>query len=110
MTVNQKKSLIAFYLSKFNNDAVKALGYKGSSQAMTEISKLLGSPNKYISQRRDEFDIFFENGRKGRWKREPSKGVKEYYAIWKDIEFYEFTEMVQYILNGIVEMNQGDLQ
>lgn len=42
MTINQKKSLVAFYISKFNDDAFRELGYGGPvSKAMDDLSALL---------------------------------------------------------------------
>ncbi len=68
MTINQKKSLVAFYISKYNEDAFKELGYTGPvSKAMDDLSiRITGPdvvPNAYIKQRRDEFDVFFDNGK-----------------------------------------------
>ncbi len=40
MTVNQKKSLIAFFLSKYNMKAFEELGYTGSmTLAMADMSQ-----------------------------------------------------------------------
>ena len=80
MTNNQKKSLVAFYISKYNEDAFKELGYTGPvSKAMEDLSiRITGpgiAPNAYIKQRRDEFDVFFNNGRVGYHKRKPTAAV-----------------------------------
>ena len=63
MTINQKKSLVAFFISKYNEDAFRELGYIGPvSKAMEDLSiRITGPnviPNAYIKQRRDEFDVF----------------------------------------------------
>lgn len=63
MTINQKKSLVAFYISKFNDDAFRELGYGGPlSKAMDDLSvRITGpgvAPNAYLRRRRDEFDVF----------------------------------------------------
>ena len=62
MTINQKKSLVAFYISKFNDDAFRELGYGGPvSKAMDDLSvRITGpgvAPNAYLRRRRDEFLI-----------------------------------------------------
>ena len=74
MTINQKKSLVAFYISKFNDDAFRELGYSGPvSKAMDDLSvRITGpgvEPNAYLRRRRDEFDVFFDNGRVGQHNR-----------------------------------------
>ena len=53
MTNNQKKSLVAFYISKYNEDAFRELGYIGPvSKAMEDLSiRITGpgiAPNAYI--------------------------------------------------------------
>ena len=53
MTINQKKSLVAFYISKFNDDAFRELGYSGPvSKAMDDLSvRITGpgvEPNAYL--------------------------------------------------------------
>lgn len=82
MTINQKKSLVAFYISKFNDDAFRELGYSGPvSKAMDDLSvRITGpgvEPNAYLRRRRDEFDVFFDNGRAGQHNRKPTATVTE---------------------------------
>lgn len=108
MTINQKKSFIAFYLSKFNEQAYKQLGYSGSwSEAMDDISKRIAGfdviPNSYIRRRRDEFDVFFENGRAGYRNRKPTVQVMEMFGQWNGMEFEEMTELVKTVLSGDFE-------
>lgn len=111
MTINQKKSLVAFYISKYNADAFKALGYTGAvSKAMDDLSiRITGPnviPNAYIKQRRDEFDVFFDNGRVGRSNRKPAAAVVEMYKQWNLMKFEEITELTKMVLNGKLEENQ----
>ena len=84
MTINQKKSLVAFYISKFNDDAFRELGYGGPvSKAMDDLSvRITGpgvTPNAYLRRRRDEFDVFFDNGRAGQCNRKPTATETEHY-------------------------------
>lgn len=60
--VNKQKKLLitAFYLAKFNEEAVRNLGYVGFSEAFNTIGeKLEYSPNS-VKNRRDDFDPLFE--------------------------------------------------
>lgn len=111
MTINQKKSLVAFYISKYNEDAFKELGYTGPvSKAMDDLSiRITGPdvvPNAYIKQRRDEFDVFFDNGRVGRRNRKPTAAVTEMYERWNVMSFEEISELVKMVLGGMLEENQ----
>lgn len=112
MTDNQKKSLVAFYISKYNEDAFKELGYIGPvSKAIEDLSiRITGpeiSPNAYIKQRRDEFDVFFDNGRVGYHKRKPTATVVEMYEQWNIMSFEEITELVKMVLDGTMEEIQN---
>lgn len=105
MTVNQKKSLIAFFLSKYNMKAFEELGYTGSmTLAMADMSqKITGAeikPNSYIKRRRDEFDVFFDNGRAGQRNRKPSKQVLNMYLQWNEMSFTEISSIAKMIIEG----------
>lgn len=108
MTINQKKSIIAFYLSKFNEQAYKELGYFGTwTEAMDDMSKRITGfnviPNSYIRRRRDEFDVFFENGRAGYQNRKPTVQVMEMFRQWNGMNFEKMTELVKTVLSGAFE-------
>ena len=57
-------TIVAFYLSKFNDLALTKLGYKTYASAFIECGKLLDVKSNYIKLRRDEFDPVY-NWRKG---------------------------------------------
>lgn len=106
MTLNEKKSILAFFISKYNDDALIALGYSdGITAAMKDMSEKVtkneGIANNYLKQRRDEFDVFFDNGRAGYRNRKPTKAVLKMYENWNDIKFENFTEIARSILNNI---------
>ena len=103
MTINQKKSLVAFFLSKFNEKAFEKLGYQGITEALNDLSEKQkgdGEVNTYIKRRRDEFDVFFENGRAGFRNRKPSKDVENMYHMWNELSFEELYGIVAQILDG----------
>jgi Predicted restriction endonuclease len=116
LTANQKKSLVAFYLSKYNEKAFRELGYDGSmSKAIDDLSiRITGSdviPNAYLKQRRDEFDVFFDNGRAGYCKRKPTAAVTKMYEQWNVMNFMEITELVKMVLAGkMEEIQKVDLE
>ena len=51
--INRKISIIAYYISKFDMDAVRALGYENYSRAFEGISSRFGKNNNYLKLRRD---------------------------------------------------------
>lgn len=98
-TINENKSFAAFYFSKFNEKAKKALGYSTFTEAFRDISIRLGGPdNSYLKMRRDEFDVFFNNGREGYNKRPVTEAVQQYYNKWDGIPFEKFTEQLKKML------------
>ena len=104
MTNNQKKSLVAFYISKYNEDAFRELGYTGTvSKAMEDLSiRITGpgiAPNAYIKQRRDEFDVFTGSSRKGWHKRAPIQSVVLMHNDLKNYDFEELTRIVKTLLS-----------
>lgn len=69
MNNNLLATIIAFYLSKFNDLALKKLGYKTYKDAFMECGRLIDVKPNYIKLRRDEFDPVY-NWRKG-WRNRP---------------------------------------
>ncbi len=109
MTINQKKSLVAFYLSKYNDKAIEKLGYSGITQALNDLSEKLkgnGKVNSYIKRRRDEFDVFFDNGRAGYKNRIPASDVKNMYQRWNDIPFEVLSELVIQVIEESLKGQQ----
>lgn len=99
MTKSDKLSVVAYYLSKYDMDAVKRLGYENRSQAMRDISHKLKSENEYLKRRRDEFDVLTGSHRRGQCNRPPLPSVMEYHLQFQGIGFEEFTERVIQLLS-----------
>ena len=60
--INRKKTIAAFYISKFKDDAINALGCTTLSNAFSYIASCIGGKdNTYMFWRRREFNILFEN-------------------------------------------------
>ena len=97
--VNRKISIIAYYLSKFNMDAVRELGYENYSRAFEGISQRFGKNNNYMKLRRDEFDVFTGSSRKGWHKRAPIQSVVLMHNDLKNYDFEELTRIVKSLLS-----------
>ncbi len=97
--INRKISIIAYYLSKFDMDAVRALGYETFSRAFEGTSARFGKNNNYMKLRRDEFDVLTGSSRKGWHKRAPAAAVV---LMHNDLKNYSFEEMT-YIVKAFLE-------
>ena len=96
---NRKISIIAYYLSKFDKDALHALGYVTFSSAFECISAKFGKSNNYMKLRRDEFDALTGSSRKGWNKRTPAPGVLLMHNDLKNYTFEEMTQIITDLLN-----------
>ena len=105
-------TIVAFYLSKFNDFALKKLGFKTYASAFKECAKLLNVKPNYIKLRRDEFDPVY-NLRKG-WRNRPmAKMVSniitlfdnvsdpDMYAIVADILYHKDRKDVYQLIQSI---------
>lgn len=99
---NKVLSIIAFYLSEFDMDAVNALGFKNRTEAINTISSRVGSGNNYLKLRRDEFDALPDSSsaRKGWRNRPPIKEVLEMAAYLRQFSFAELTGIVQSLIEN----------
>ena len=107
--ISNELSIIAYYLSQFDIDGVRALGYRTRAQAFSEISGLLGRPNQYLKLRRDEFDVLTDSKRKG-WRNRPvAKDVQKMYDELKEVDFAALTVRVKEILSNAEMTAESDL-
>ena len=103
MTATSKTlSIIAYYLSEYDMEAVRALGYRTRSEAMKSISVAAGRDNNYLKLRRDEFDALPESSssRNGWKNRPPLKEVVEMGAYLRAFSFNELTDIVKSLIAG----------
>ncbi len=101
---NKTLSIIAFYLSEYDMDAVSALGFKTRTEAINTISSDIGNGNSYLKLRRDEFDALPDSSssRKGWRNRPPIKDVAEIAAYLHQFSFSELTDIVKSLVeNGV---------
>lgn len=66
---NELALIIAFYLSKFDRDGLRNLGYSTFNEAYRDIEKKLGVKATSLKNRRDEFDPIHDNERVGWYQR-----------------------------------------
>lgn len=98
-------SIIAYFFSKFDEEAVTALGYSSRAEAFRHLTKLFNKKTNYIKLRRDEFDAIVSSVRQGWNKRPPSKTV---WALHCELKFLSFDEMKTMVLSFIDEKTKKD--
>lgn len=70
ISVREKLILAGLFLSKFDTDALVALGVETFTEAFNLVGYGLGSKPASVKNYRDEFDPAFPNKRKG-WRGRP---------------------------------------
>lgn len=104
-------SIIAYYLSEFDMNAVNALGYANRSIAFKEISIAMGKPNNYLKRRRDEFDVITSSQRRGQCNRPVLPAVQEIFDEFHCLSFDEMTQIVKEIIaHGTLQIFSEELQ
>ncbi|WP_140456858.1 MULTISPECIES: DUF3883 domain-containing protein [Priestia] len=96
---NRKKALIvAYYLSKYDRNALETLQYKSFLSAFRDIGKRLGIKPNTIKNRRDDFDPIHSNSRSGWYQKELSKSSLEVVEKFENVSQDALTQIVKEIL------------
>lgn len=98
MNSNQLAILVAFYLSKFDQQGLKNLGYKNYSEAFDSVAQILGVKKNYIKFRRDEFDSIHP-WRKG-WQRPMDNRIVRAIEALQDLSEIDLREITINILTS----------
>jgi len=101
MTFEEKKRLgliVSYYLSRCNNEAVKSLGYGSFREAFEKIGEVLNENPNNIKNMRDEFDPYFDNGRRGWYQRGLSGSRQEIFDEFANYSDQELEKKVKEIL------------
>lgn len=94
MDVREKAILSGLFLSKFDKNGLKLLGFNNFTEAFNAIGFALGVKPTSIKLYRDEFDSLFPNDRKG-WQRETRKYCKDIYNNLKDLNSDDFSQLIK---------------
>ncbi|MGF7011622.1 hypothetical protein M2145_001043 [Lachnospiraceae bacterium PF1-21] len=98
----KRNILIGYFLSRCDQKALQALGYRGFSEAFQELGKIIGENPNNIRNIRDEFDPLFDNPRKGWHQRDLSPSRQFVFDQFEDMSDDELTFFVKDLLS---EMN-----
>lgn len=91
---------VAIFFSKFNEYALKELGYKNYKVAWQTLGEILGQKPATIKNMRDEFDPYFDNGRVGWYQKELIGSRKEIYEKYKDTSKEQLKDIVKSIISN----------
>lgn len=94
---NKFALIIAYYLARFNQEALINLNFKNFNQAFKTIAQILGVKHNYIKLRRDEFDYIYP-WRRG-WQRPMHKQIIRTIDAFNDLEEKDLREIVLEILH-----------
>lgn len=96
MNPNLLAIIVAFYLSKFDKQGLKYLGFKNDADAFETTAKILGIKKNYVKFRRDEFDPIHP-WRKG-WQRQMDNRIIKSIEALQDLEEPDLRDIVKGIL------------
>ena len=101
---------VAYYLSRFNKDALIELGYSKYTAAFEGLGKVMQQKPSTLKNMRDEFDPYFDNGRKG-WYQKPLVGSrKEIFEKYSKASFNIMTDIVNIIVNAYKSIADNEIK
>lgn len=92
--------IVAYYLSKFDDDAYSNLGFTAKVTAHREIGRLLGVNSNSVKNMRDEFDPYHENTRVGWYQRPLRPSRTKVLESFQELSEVELREIVLEILTN----------
>jgi hypothetical protein len=94
-STRDKSILIGLYLSRFDEQALMAMGFRGFNEAFNVLGFSIGAKPASIKNYRDEFDPYLPNLRQGWHKRRIREYCKKFLDDFSDLNFETFTELIK---------------
>ncbi|MDP2820876.1 MAG: DUF3883 domain-containing protein [bacterium] len=98
LTLREKSILAGLYLSKFDAEGLKFLGFDNFTEAFNVIGLALGVKPASVKNYRDEFDPLFPNERQGWHKREIRPYCKNIYNSFNALDITNFSNLLKEII------------
>ncbi len=111
-TKKQTGLIVSYFLSRCDVKAVRALGYKSFTEAFQKIGDILNENPNNIKNMRDEFDPYFDNGRKGWYQRELRASRQEVFdemSQYSDKQVENLVKEILHMANGGMKMDNIDI-
>ncbi len=110
MENNHKLALyVAYYLSRFNNEALTNLGYATWNNAFDDIGERLKVNKHSVKNWRDEFDPLFEH-RAGWHQRPMIPSRARVVQSFENLTELQIREIVSDIISGKIQENKDELE
>lgn len=90
--------MAGLYLSKFDLEGLKFLGFDNFTEAFNVIGLALGIQPRSVRNYRDEFDPLFPNKRKGWHKRGIRKSCEDIYDTFHVLNLADFSSLLKDII------------
>ena len=97
---NNLTMVVAYYLSKYNESAYKALNHGTKTKTHEAIGHALGVNKNTVKNMRDEFDPLHENRRAGWYQRELRPSRKKIVELYQHLQEEELRDLVLEILQN----------
>jgi hypothetical protein len=93
--------IVAYYLSRFDNEAYSALGFPGrqKTKAHQRLGEALSVNNNSLKNRRDDFDPLHGH-RAGWYQYKLSEKMRNVVESFQDLDFSEMTDIVTEIISN----------
>lgn len=98
LSLREKSILAGLYLSKFDSEGLRRLGFDSFVEAFNVIGSALGVRPASVKNYRDEFDPLFPNNRKGWHKRPIRDYCKAVYDGFGGLNLENFTNLLKRII------------
>jgi hypothetical protein len=95
---NYLTMVVAYYLSKYNDSAYKALNHGAKTKTHEAIGRALGVNKNTVKNMRDEFDPLHENKRAGWYQRELRPSRQKIVELYQHLQEEELRDLVLEIL------------
>lgn len=92
---NRKEMLAGLFLAKFDQDGLKELGFSTWKEAYNTLALAVHGRPLSVKGYRDEFDPFFDNPRKGWYKRLAHQNRLDMMEEYKGLSLAAFAELVR---------------
>ncbi|MDR1768889.1 MAG: DUF3883 domain-containing protein [Propionibacteriaceae bacterium] len=99
LSLAERERLVGLFLSKFNQQALRHLGFSGYTEAYNTLGYALGVRPSSLKNHRDEYDPYFPNPRAGWHKRAMKPLNKLIFDRFRSLDFEEFSELIESFLD-----------
>ena len=100
--------IVAYYLSEFDENAFKALGFDNKTKGFDEIALLFAKGGNYLRRLRDEYDVVTNSSRRGQCNRPPRARIISTSEYLRQFSFKELTDMVKALVENAKNSNAED--